>query len=125
MAGRIGRPVSPALIRNALFLGMVTLSVASLLFTGRIAARIESQTSTLTDLFARFAASATLPAAFDDEVQRVFRGYLDRVSFPIIVTDRRGVPLAFKGTVYSPDAVSFESSSRPTRRIPRPAPSPT
>jgi signal transduction histidine kinase len=109
MAGRTGRPVTPAFIRNALFLGMVTLSVASLLFTGRIAARIERQTSTLTDLFARFAAAATLPAAFDDEIQRVFRGYLDRVSFPIIVTDRRGVPLAFKGTEYAPEAVSFET----------------
>jgi hypothetical protein len=102
-----GLPASPALVRNALFLGMVTLSLASLLFTSRITKRLEDQTATLTDLVARFAAASTLPASQDEEVQRVFRGFVDRVSFPIIVTDRRGVPLTCKGIDISPDEITY------------------
>jgi signal transduction histidine kinase len=78
------------------------------LFTGRIAGRLERQTATFSDLFARFAAVSTLPASRDVEAQRVFRGFLDRVSFPIIVTDQRGVPLTCKGTGISPDAITYE-----------------
>ncbi|MCA9750936.1 MAG: HAMP domain-containing histidine kinase [Gemmatimonadetes bacterium] len=122
MTGRLGRLITPSFIRNALFLGMVALSLASLLFTQRIASRLEDQTSTLTDLFARFAAAATLPAGFDDEIRRVFRGYLDRVSFPIIVTDRRGVPGAFKGTRFSPEDVSFETFITTDPENPPPGP---
>lgn len=114
--------ISPAFVRNALFLGMVTLSLASLLFTSRVTARLERQTATFTDLVARFAAASTLPAAQDDEVQRVFRGFLDRVSFPIIVTDRRGVPLTCKGIGVSPDEITFELFSITDPRNPPPGP---
>lgn len=107
MAGG-GRTISPAFIRNALFAGMIILSVASLWFSSRIAARLEEQTSTLTDLFARFAAASTLPASENIEVQESFRSYLERVSFPIIVTDRRGVPLGAKGVGADDNDVSFQ-----------------
>jgi hypothetical protein len=106
MAGRF--PVSAVFIRNALFVGMVALAVASLLFSSRLAARLERQTATFTDLFARFAAATTLPASRDPEAQRVFRGFLDRVSFPIILTDQRGVPMACKGTDVSPDDITYD-----------------
>ncbi len=103
----LGLAFSPALIRNALFLGMVTLSLASLLFTSRITRRLEEQTATLTDLVARFAAASTVPGSQSEEAQRVFRGFLDRVAFPIIVTDRRGIPLACKGVDVSIDEITL------------------
>lgn len=106
MAGRF--PVSAAFVRNSLFVGMVTLSIASLLYSSRLASRLERQTVTFTDLFARFAAVSTLPASEDVEAQRVFRGFLDRVTFPIIVTDQRGVPLTAKGTDVSAEAISYD-----------------
>lgn len=106
MAGRF--PVSAAFVRNSLFVGMVTLSLASLLFSSRLASRLERQTAMFTDLFARFAAVSTLPASQDPEGQRVFRTFLDRVTFPIIVTDQRGVPLACKGTDVSSDAITYD-----------------
>ena len=87
---------------------MITLSLASLLFTSRITARLERQTALFTDLVARFSAASTLSASEDDEVQRVFRGFIERVNFPIVVTDRRGVPLTCKGVHVSPDAITFE-----------------
>jgi two-component system, NtrC family, sensor histidine kinase KinB len=108
MRARFRFSVSPAFIRNALFLGMVALSLASLLFTSGITSRLERQTAAFTDLVARFAAASTLPASQDDEVQRVFRGFLDRVNFPIIVTDRRGVPLTCKGVDVSADDITYE-----------------
>lgn len=108
MKARFWFSISPGFVRNALFLGMVTLSLASLLFTSRITARLERQTASFTDLVARFAAASTLPASQDDEVQRVFRGFVDRVNFPIIVTDRRGVPLTCKGISVSSDDITYE-----------------
>jgi signal transduction histidine kinase len=120
MAGRLS--VSPALVRNALFVGMIALSVASLSFTSRLASRLERQTATFTDLFARFAAASTLPAARDEEAQRVFRGFLDRVTFPIIVTDRRGVPLTCKGTDVSPDEITYDLFTTTDPQNPPPGP---
>jgi signal transduction histidine kinase len=101
--------MSPVFIRNFLFLGMVTLSLASLLYTSRLATHLERQTAIFTDLFARFAAASTLAASQDEEVQRIFRGFMDHVTFPIIVTDRRGVPWTCKGTGISPDAIPYDT----------------
>jgi signal transduction histidine kinase len=113
---------SPAFVRNLLFLGMVTLAVASFLFSWRLATRLERQTATFTDLFARYAAASTLAASQDEEVQRIFRSFMDRVSFPIIVTDRRGVPWTCKGTGISPDAIPYDvfTSADPTNPPPGP-----
>jgi signal transduction histidine kinase len=120
MAGRF--TLSASLVRNSLFVGMVALSVASVLFTGRLAGRLERQTATFTDLFARFAAVSTLPASRDEEAQRVFRGFLDRVTFPIIVTDSRGVPLTCKGTGISPDAITYDLFTTTDPQNPPPGP---
>ena len=60
--------ITTALIRNILFLGMVALSLASLLYTSRLAGHLERQTAMFTDLFARFAAASTLAASQNDEV---------------------------------------------------------
>ncbi|MGH2571072.1 MAG: sensor histidine kinase [bacterium] len=100
--------ITTALIRNILFLGMVALSLASLLYTSRLAAHLERQTAMFTDLFARFAAASTLAASQNDEVQRTFRGFLDHVTFPIVVTDNRGVPWTCKGTGISPDEIPYD-----------------
>jgi signal transduction histidine kinase len=108
MAGRFRFSVSPGQIRNFLFLGMVALALASFLFTSRLASRLERQTASFTDIFARFAATSTIRAAEDEEVQRLFRSFMDRVTFPIIVTDHRGVPWTCKGTGVSPDAIPYE-----------------
>ena len=118
MAGRFS--ATPGLIRNLLFLGMVGLAVASFLFSWRLATSLERQTAAFTDLFARYAAGATLAASRDTEVQRIFRSFMDRVSFPIIVTDARGVPWTTKGTGISPDAISYEAfvSTDPTNPPP-------
>jgi signal transduction histidine kinase len=120
LAGRIS--VSPALIRSSLFLGMVALSIASLLFTSRLARSLEERTDAFTNVFARFAASATLAASRDEEVQRVFRGFMEHVTFPIIVTDRRGVPWTAKGTGISVDAIGYDvfATTDPTNPPPGP-----
>jgi signal transduction histidine kinase len=119
-----GRPfsVSPALIRNALFVGMIALSLASLLFTGRLARVLEQRTAVYTDVFARYAAAATLTASQDAEGQRVFRSLLDRMAFPIIVTDRRGVPWTSRGTGISIEAVDYDLFSTTDPRDPPPGP---
>src|SRR5512143_2803089 len=120
MAGRFA--LSAAFVRNSLFVGMVALALASVLFTGRLASRLEQQSATFSDLFARFAAVSTLPASRDVEAQRVFRTFLDHATFPIIVTDQRGIPLTCKGTGISPDAITYElfTTADPTNPPPGP-----
>ncbi len=108
MAGRAGRLDSPGFVRNVVFLGLMALSLASLLYSGRLAARLEAESALFTDLFARFAASATLPASQDEEVQRIFRGFMDELDFPIIITDKSGVPWTCKGVGISPDAIPYD-----------------
>ncbi|MFN8177979.1 MAG: ATP-binding protein [bacterium] len=120
MAGRFA--LSASQVRNSLFVGMVALALASVLFTGRLAGRLERQTATFSDLFARFAAVSTLPASRDVEAQRVFRSFLDRATFPIIVTDQRGVPLTCKGTGISPDAITYELFTTTDPANPPPGP---
>jgi signal transduction histidine kinase len=114
--------VTPGLVRNLLFVGMIALAVASFLFSWRLAGALERQTATFTDLFARYAASTTFAASRDEEVQRVFRGFVDRISFPIIVTDQRGVPWAWKGTGISPDAVDYSVATSTDPSNPPPGP---
>jgi hypothetical protein len=114
--------VTPGLVRNLLFVGMIALAVASFLFSWRLAGALERQTATFTDLFARYAASTTFAASRDEDVQRVFRGFVDRISFPIIVTDHRGVPWAWKGTGISPDAVDYSVATSTDPSNPPPGP---
>ncbi|HET9887383.1 MAG TPA: HAMP domain-containing sensor histidine kinase [bacterium] len=122
MAGRAGSSLSPGLLRNFVFLGLMALSIASLLYSGRLAARLEKESALFTDLFARFAASATLPASQDEEVQRIFRGFMDKLDFPIILTDRDGVPWTCKGVGISPDAIPYDvfTSTDPSNPPPGP-----
>ncbi len=108
MAGRLGLSFSPGQVRNFLFLGMVALALASFLFSSRLATRLERQTAAFTDIFARFAAASTLPASQHEEVQGQFRSFMDKIDFPIIVSNPVGVPWASKGTSISPDAVPYE-----------------
>ncbi|MDP6528767.1 MAG: HAMP domain-containing sensor histidine kinase [Gemmatimonadota bacterium] len=86
---------------------MLALALGSLFFTSRIAGRLEQQTILFTDVFARFAASATLTASEDRDVRGIFVELMEQVDFPIVVTDRRGVPWAWKGTEVPSDAVPF------------------
>ena len=122
MAGRLGLSISPGQVRNFLFLGMVALALASFLFSSRLATRLERQTATFTDIFARFAAASTLPASQHEEVQRLFRSFMGKVDFPIILTNRRGVPWTCKGTGISSDAIPYEifASTDPTNPPPGP-----
>jgi hypothetical protein len=101
---------------------MVALAVASFFFSWRLATRLEEQTASFTDLIARYAAASTLAASQDEEVQQIFRGFMDRVTFPIIVTDRRGVPWTCKGTGISPDAIPYDVFTTVDPKNPPPGP---
>jgi len=120
VAGRFS--VTPALIRSSLFVGMIALSGASLLFSSRLARSLEHRTATFTNLFARFAAGATMAASQDEEAQRLFRRFLDNVTFPIILTDRRGVPWTAKGTGVSVDDLYYDEFATTDPANPPPGP---
>lgn len=122
MAQSSGRPDPSSFLRNVVFVGLMALSLASLLYSGRLASRLEKESAFFTDLFARFAAAVTLPASQDQEVQRTFRGFMDELDFPIILTDRNGVPWTCKGVGISPDAIPYDvfTTTDPTNPPPGP-----
>jgi len=101
---------------------MIALSGASLLFSSRLARSLEHRTATFTNLFARFAAGATMAASQDEEAQRLFRRFLDNVTFPIILTDRRGVPWTAKGTGVSVDDLYYDEFATTDPANPPPGP---
>ncbi len=122
MAARRGVSISPSFLRNIVLLGLMALSLASLLHSSKLAARLEKESAVFTDIFARFAASATLPASQDEEIQRIFRGFMDELDFPIILTDRDGVPWTCKGVGISPDAIPYDVFTSTDPRNPPPGP---
>jgi signal transduction histidine kinase len=101
---------------------MIALSGASLLFSSRLARSLEQRTATFTNLFARFAAGATMAASQDEEAHRLFRRFMDNVTFPIILTDRRGVPWTAKGTGVSVDDLYYDEFATTDPANPPPGP---
>lgn len=96
-------------LRTAFLIGTVALVGGFLYYTNSLIRRLEDETAALTELIARFCASATLPASESEEVQRIFREIQDGIHFPIVITDQRGIPLAWKGIAIPADAIPYET----------------
>ncbi len=111
-----GRRVSVAIVKGYLFLGGGLVFLAFFFYTNRLIDQLESQSETLSRLFARFCAVATVPASQDEEVKRIFSEVMREVRYPVVVTDVRGVPWTWKGIGLSTTDVPFEvfSTTDPT-----------
>ncbi|MBI5837132.1 MAG: HAMP domain-containing histidine kinase [Candidatus Eisenbacteria bacterium] len=95
---------------------LVTLSlgllVAVFFLTNSIIGQLRGQTEDLSRWVAQFCADASFPASADTTIAPIFRKLVDRIKFPLVITDDQGRPRAWKGIRVSPTAVSADDINR-------------
>lgn len=83
----------------------MVLIIASLLYTHSLVARLEEEPKTLSRIFARFSAVATIPATENPELEIIFKEVIERINFPVVLTDAQGVPRAWRKIGVDPSSV--------------------
>lgn len=96
----------PRLWNAGLFLGSVLLAVALFLFTSQMIQRLGREVETTSRVLARFLAQASLPAAADTTLQRIFTEVVAGIDFPIVITDDTGMPRAWRRLEVDAELVS-------------------
>lgn len=99
----------PGLLKAILFLGSAALVVALFLFTNRTITRLTREVQGTSRVLARFCAQASIPATTNPELQQVFSELIAGVDFPIVVTDDKGVPRAWRAVGVDPELVPAAS----------------
>src|SRR6185295_14384411 len=80
-----------------LFLAMVVLSMALVAHSHYIIRRLNEEARSLSTVLARFVAVSTFGAAEEPSLRPIFRDVIRNINFPVILTDTRGLPRAWKG----------------------------
>ncbi len=99
------RAVRPLSYKMFLFLGIVALMAALVLHSNYLISRLNAETQNLCYVLARFFAVSTFQAAEDPSLSPIFREVVGNINFPIILTDTRGIPRAWKLIGIPPSAV--------------------
>ena len=88
-----------------LFLAMVVLSMALVAHSHYVIQRLNEQARNLSTVLARFVAVSTFGAAEEPTLRPIFAEVIRNINFPMILTDTKGLPRAWKGIGLSPEAV--------------------
>jgi NtrC-family two-component system sensor histidine kinase KinB len=98
------RSSPPTLLRVYLLGGTIVLAVGFLLYFYSLAKRVDAQTEAMSNLTARLIAFTTLTVGQspDPATQQQFRQTIADLSFPVILTDVTGRPLAWSDQVKVP-----------------------
>ncbi len=83
--------------RAYVFVAICVLAIAILLYTNSLIHRLEVQAATLSRSIAGLCATATYAARENVELREVFTELIERINFPIVITDVRGIPITWKG----------------------------
>ncbi|HTY07784.1 MAG TPA: hypothetical protein VMF29_01340, partial [Candidatus Edwardsbacteria bacterium] len=97
-----------------IFIGAVVMVAASLLYTFSLIQRLEEEPRIMSRLFARYCMTAAMPetAGSSPETEIIFEEVIQKINFPVIVTDKAGLPLAWKGIGVEPFAVTPAAQSQ-------------
>lgn len=97
------------LLKTGLFVGGSLLVAAVFLFTQQMVRRLSHEVSTTSEVLARLCAQASLPAANDPALKKIFTEVVSAsIDFPIVITDTSGTPRAWQGVGVSTDLVPLE-----------------
>ena len=99
-------PRLPQQIRITLAMGSLLLLVGVFLFTNSLIHELNQQTDDLSKWVAQFCADASFPATSDSTIQPIFQRLVDKIKFPLVITDSDGNPRAWKGVGMAPDRKS-------------------
>lgn len=105
-------PRLPQQIRITLMIGSLGLLVGVFLFTNSLIRELNQQTEDLSKWVAQFCADASFPATADSTIAPLFQRLVDKIKFPLVITDANGNPRAWKGIGISPSLVSPEEINR-------------
>jgi NtrC-family two-component system sensor histidine kinase KinB len=97
-----------------IFIGAVILVTASLMYTINLIRRLEEEPQIMSRLFARYCMTAAMPetAGGSPETEIIFEEVIRKINFPVIVTDTKGLPLAWKGIGIEPFSLTAEDERR-------------
>lgn len=100
--------------RAYLFVAALLLIGASLAYTLVLIRRLEEEPRIMSRVFARFCMTAALPEAAGDspETGIIFEEVIQKINFPVMVTDHRGLPLAWRGISVEPLNLSEDDYDR-------------
>ncbi len=93
---RAGRPLRPISFRVYLFLAIVLLMMALVAHSNYVIGSLNSEARSLCTVLARFFAVATFEAAESPEMQPIYRDVVQNINFPLILTDTKGIPRAWR-----------------------------
>jgi len=99
------RALRPIHYKVYLFLAIVLLTVALVIHSNYVIGRLNAESRSLCTVLARFFAVSTIQAAEDPMVRPIFREVARSITFPLVVTDMRGIPRAWKEIGIRPEAV--------------------
>ena len=96
-----GQTAPPALFRVYLLVGAVMLALSLLLYFNSLARRVDAQAEAMSSLVAEVIGFTTLAVGElpDSLAQKQFENVIDALTFPMIVTDPTGRPLAWSRQV--------------------------
>ena len=94
---RMSRASLPQLLRAYLFFGTLFLVGAATIYSASLVSRLNRQSRTLSYIFTRFSAVATLTAIDNPEVRQIFEDVVrPGIDFPLVLTDEHGTPRVWK-----------------------------
>jgi signal transduction histidine kinase len=103
--GRAGRPLRPITHRAYLFGASVLLMVALIAHSNYVIGRLNAEARSLCTVLARFFAVATFEAAQDPSLQPIYRDVVLNINFPVVLTDTKGIPRAWRHVGIPPASV--------------------
>lgn len=90
------RAPRPMLLKAGLYVGSGLLVVALFAFTHGIITRLTHAVETTSHVLASFCAQASIPATRNEELQKIFSEIIASIDFPIVITDDKGIPRAWR-----------------------------
>ena len=106
-----------SLFKTYVYFGAGLLAVGAFVFTAQLVNGLSDQVRATSRVLARFCAQASFPAAGDTLLGGIFRDVIGSLEFPLVITDERGHPRAWRlvgvDEALVPDA-SLDSLGTPT-----------
>jgi signal transduction histidine kinase len=96
--------------RAYVFVAVSALAILIFFYTNSLIRRLEAQSATLSRSIAGLCATATYEARENEPLRVIFSDLIDAINFPIVISDVRGIPIAWKGIPVdvTPDDVSHD-----------------
>ena len=107
---RVSTRVNPSVVlRLCLFLGASLLAATVFLLANWAIERLSREVASTSRVLAQFCAEASYPVVRNPQIEDVFKRLVSNLDFPMVITDRAGIPRAWRGIDVPPDSVRSES----------------